>query len=330
MSVATASTVRYSHTIGMLSQIGRGFNNPVDVAAADGGRLYVLSRSNMAHAEMGYLRVSIVTIGEEYLSQFTTFGEGDGQLIWPTALAVDRGSGRVYVSDERRHDVQAFDRDGAFIRKWGSFGSGDSQLNRPSGLAIDPDGNVLVVDSLNNRVQKWSPEGQHLATWGGPGSGPGQFNMPWGIAVDRQARIYVADWRNGRVQQLGPDGEYLATFGTPGTEGADLYRPAGVGVDSAGNVYVSDYGRDRVQVYAADGSLLVTLLGDATMTSWAAPVVAADPEMCELRERFAEDVAAQERVFEGPIGIAVDDEDRVIIADCCKHRLQVYRLTHES
>ena len=47
--------------------------------------------------------------------------------------------------------------------------------------------------------------------------------------------------------------------------------------------------------------------------------------MSALREQFAEDVAAQERVFEGPIGVEVDEEDRIIIADCCKHRLQVYR-----
>jgi DNA-binding beta-propeller fold protein YncE len=324
MSVAVASTVRYSHAIGQLSQSGPGFNNPVDVAAAGDGRLYVLNRSNMAHAEMGYLRVSICTIDEEYLGQFTTYGDGDGQLIWPTSIAVDRASGRVYVSDERRHDVQAFDRDGVFIRKWGAFGSGPGQFNRPSGLAVEPDGNVLVADALNNRVQRWSSDGELLATWGGPGSGPGQFNLPWGIAVDRQGRIYVVDWRNRRVQQLGPGGEYLASFGRPGTDEGSLDRPAGVGVDSVGNVYVSDFGRDRVQVFGPDGSPLTTLLGEATMTKWAAPFVAADPEMSELRRRFADDVAAQERVFEGPIGVEVDEQDRIIIADCCKHRLQVY------
>ena len=96
-------------------------------------------------------------------------------------------------------------------------------------------------------------------------------------------------------------------------------------VDSLGNVYVTDYGRDRVQVYEPDGRPLATLLGDATMTKWAAGVVAADPEMTMLRERHADEVAAQERVFEGPMGVEVDEQDRVIIVDCCKHRLQVYQ-----
>lgn len=324
MAVATARGVRYSHAIGQLAQSGAGFNNPVDVAVAEGGRLYVLNRSNMAHAEMGFLRVSICTIDEEYIGQFTTFGSGDGELIWPTSIAADR-DGFVYVSDEKRHDVQVFDRDGAFVRKWGGPGSGAGQFNRPSGLAVDPNGNVLVVDALNNRVQTWTPSGTLLATWGTPGSGPGQFNIPWGVTADRQGQVYVADWRNGRVQKLTADGRHLATFGGPDAGAGALDRPAGVGVDGVGNVYVSDYGRDRVLVYRPDGELLVTLLGDATMTTWAAPFVEADPEMSALRAEHAEDVAAQERVFEGPMGIEVDSQDRIIVADCCKHRLQVYR-----
>jgi sugar lactone lactonase YvrE len=190
---------------------------------------------------------------------------------------------------------------------------------------VDREGNVLVVDALNHRVTTWSSDGKLLATWGSHGSGQGQFNVPWGVDVDRQGRVYVVDWRNSRVQQLSSDGTYLVTFGGPGAGDGSLDRPAGVSVDSVGNVYVSDFGRDRVQVYRPDGSLLTTLLGDGTMTTWALGQVNADPEMSRLRAEFAEDVAAQERVFEGPIGVEVDEQDRIVIADCCKHRLQVYQ-----
>jgi DNA-binding beta-propeller fold protein YncE len=328
MSVALSTRIEYSHAIGRLAQSGPGFNNPVDVAAAPGGRLYVLNRSNIAHAPMGFLRVSICTIDEEYIDQFTTFGDGDGELIWPTSIAVDRDV-NVYVSDERRHDVQMFDRDGNFLRRWGGLGSGPGQFNRPSGLAADPEGNVVVADSLNNRVQKFARDGQLVLAWGEAGQGPGQFNIPWGITVDRQGRVYVADWRNGRVQQFDADGSYLASFGDRDGDGR-LDRPAGLDVDSVGNVYVSDFGRDVVQVYEPDGRHLTTLVGDGTMSKWGAEFIEADPEMIELRERHAEEIAAQERVFEGPMGIAVDDADHIIIADCCKHRLQVYRLDRSA
>jgi DNA-binding beta-propeller fold protein YncE len=194
-------------------------------------------------------------------------------------------------------------------------------------VAVDRAGNVLVADALNNRVQTWSPSGELLATWGSAGSGPGQFNLPWGVEADGQGRVYVVDWRNSRVQQFSSDGAYLMSFGGPGSDAGSLDRPAGVSVDSLGNVYVSDFGRDRVQVYRADGDHLTTLLGDGTMTTWALGQIQADPEMSRLRAEFAEDVAAQERVFEGPIGVEVDEQDRIIIADCCKHRLQVYQRT---
>jgi DNA-binding beta-propeller fold protein YncE len=280
----------------------------------------------MAHAIMlSSLRVTVCTIDEEYIGQFTSFGSGDGELIWPTSIAVDQEV-NVYVSDERRHDVQMFDSDGNFLRHWGSMGGDPGQFNRPSGLATDVEGNVLVVDSLNNRIQRFDSRGQVLQVWGEAGSAPGQFNFPWGIAVDRQGRIYVADWRNGRVQQLDAAGNHLASFGDRDGQ-VRLERPAGVEVDSVGNLYVSDYGRDVVQVYQADGQHLTTLLGDGSMTKWAAPYIAADPEMSALREQHADEVAAQERLFEGPLGLAVDDQDRIIIADCCKHRLQVYQRT---
>lgn len=324
MSVAVAGRVRYSRTVGLLSQGGAGFNNPVDVAVGKNGRLYVLSRSNMAHAPMGFLRVTRCTIDEEYFGQFGSFGTGDGQFFWPTSIAVDVQE-NVYVGDEYRHDVQVFDRHGTFLHKWGTSGDGDGQFNRPAGLAVDPEGNVIVSDGLNNRVQKLSPDGKPLAKWGEPGNGPGQFSVPWGVAVDRQGQIYVSDWRNNRVQKFSSDGSYLASFGSSGRGEGQLWRPSGVGVDSVGNVYVSDYGNDRVQVFDPDGGPRATLLGDATMTRWAAQFVAADPEMTELRERHADEIRVQEQVFEGPMGIEVDEQDRILIVDCCKHRIQVYQ-----
>jgi DNA-binding beta-propeller fold protein YncE len=284
--------------------------------------MYVINRSNMFHSKRGDVRVTICTIDEEFIAQFCKPGYGDGQIVWPTSIAVDRDV-NVYVSDEQRNDVQMFDRDGNFIRSWGGQGSELGKFNRPSGLATDSEGNVLVVDSLNNRVQKFAPDGRVVLTWGEPGQGPGQFNIPWGIAVDKQDQVYVVDWRNGRVQKFDADGNHLADFGDRDGEGK-LDRPAGVDVDSKGNVYVSDYGQSTVKMYAPDGTHLTTLVGDGSLSKWALPYINADPEMKRMREEHAADILPKEKVFKGPIGIAVDDQDRVLIADCLKHRVMVY------
>jgi DNA-binding beta-propeller fold protein YncE len=302
---------------------GPGFNVPVSVATGPGGRLYVVCRANMFQARRNYLRVTMCTIDEEYLGQFTTFGQGDGQLTWPTSVAV--GNGKVFVADEHRHDIQVFDPDGHFLSKWGSKGTGPGQFDRPSGLVVDRDGNVLVVDSLNNRIQKLTADGEYISEWGRFGSGPGEFNRPWGITLSRlTGDVYVVDWGNGRIQQFDANGGYKASYGDRDGQ-PRLKRPAGVGVDSVGNVYASEYTSNIVQVYAADGSHIKTLTGDAKLSKWGAVYVAADPEMTELRRNHADVVEKWERPFQGPIGITVDEEDRIIICDSSANRLQVYQ-----
>ena len=324
MSVALASPIHYSHVLGRLSQIADGFNNPVDVALGQEGRLFVLSRTNMNHAREGFLRVTVLTTDEQFIEQFLTYGMGDGQIVWPTSIATDTNE-NFWVSDEHRHDVQMFDRKGTFLWRVGGQGSGLGQLDRPAGLAIHPDGRLVVSDCMNDRIQFFNRAGEHVGTIGTAGSGPGQLKMPWGITVDRAGDIYVSDWGNDRVQKLSADGQHLATYGTSGSGEGQLRRPSGVAVDSQGAVYVSDYGNDRVQVFEPDGRPLATLLGDGTPSAWGLASIDIDPESSELRALHPDAVFAQERVFEGPMGIEIDSEDRIYIADCCKHRLQVYR-----
>ena len=75
------------------------------------------------------------TLNEEYIREFGSYGEGDGEFIWPNSIALD-DQGNVYISDEWLNRISIFDKDGKFLSKWGKAGSGDGELNRPSGLAI--------------------------------------------------------------------------------------------------------------------------------------------------------------------------------------------------
>ncbi|MDP8922296.1 MAG: NHL repeat-containing protein [Chloroflexota bacterium] len=312
---------RYSHSVGRLALTGKGFSNPIDLALGKGELLYVLNRSNATQAPQGAVRVTICTVGEEYIGEFGGFGTDDGQIVWPTAIAVDL-HGNIYVSDEHRHDVQVFGPDHAFIRKWGSQGSGDGQLDRPSGLAVDADDNVFVVDHMNNRICKFTPEGELLTTWGRAGSGPGEFNLPWGVGVDKQGQVYVADWRNDRIQKFTGDGDYLATIGEPGSEVGQLRRPANMAVDDDGNIYVADWGNERVAVFTPLGFPLTMMIGDSEMSTWGAEFLAANPDLVEGRKIMAD--GTPEKRIHGPTAVEVDAEGRVIIVDSCRHRLQIY------
>ena len=313
--------LQYSHTIGMLALTGRGFSNPIDLALGKNGLVYVLNRSNSYQAQMGAVRVTICTLDSEYVGQFGGFGEGDGEITWPTSIAIDR-HGNIYVSDEHRHDIQVFGPDQSFVRKWGTFGSGDGQLNRPSGLAVDADDNVFVVDHLNNRIQKFTPDGQVLAKWGSQGSGPGEFNMPWGICVDSDDQVYVADWRNDRIEKFTADGQYLGSIGSSGSGDGQLNRPANVGVDKDGNVYVADWGNERVAIFNSLGFPITTLIGDHTHSKWGDEFLAANQELLDGRKVMAD--GTPEKRFWGPTAVEIDAEGRVVVVDSCRHRLQVY------
>ncbi|MGE3267646.1 MAG: NHL repeat-containing protein [Chloroflexota bacterium] len=313
--------LKYSHTVGALSLTGRGFSNPVDLALGANGLVYVVNRSNSNQAPRGAVRISICTLDEAYIGEFSGFGEGDGQLTWPTSIATDH-LGNIFASDEHRNDVQMFNASHEFVRKWGGPGSGEGALNRPSGLAVDPDGNVIVVDHLNNRIQKRTPEGQILAQWGSQGDGPGQFNLPWGVCTDQHGDIYVADWRNDRVQKFTNNGEYISTIGRSGSGIGEIKRPANVAVDKNGNVYVADWGNERVSVFTALGFPLTNVYGDAQMSKWGAEYLSANQDLVEGR-RIMADGTLEKRLF-GPTAVEIDEQGRIIIVDSCRHRLQIY------
>jgi len=128
-------------------------------------------------------------------------GNGAGQFRNPVGIAVD-ADGNVYVADTGNHQIQKWDANGQFVKKWGSIGALDGQFNRPGGVTVDGDGNVFVADTFNNRIQKFDSEGNFQMTWGMLGDDEGQFVFPRGITVDNSGNVYVADTDNSRIQIL--------------------------------------------------------------------------------------------------------------------------------
>jgi hypothetical protein len=95
-------------------------------------------------------------------------------------------------------------------------------------------------------------------------------------------------------------------------------------VDKDGIIYVTDFKNDRLQVFDADGSFITKLAGEATLSKWGRERVELDPMMVKGRER-AQGLAEREKPFQGPIAVDVDDENRVFVVECARHRLQVFR-----
>ncbi|MCE2405461.1 MAG: hypothetical protein J4F43_09935 [Dehalococcoidia bacterium] len=325
-------TFEYSHTIGRQEvRSGNGFFFPVAITKDEGGLLYVLSRGTETPAFFPCKRVTVFTADEELIRDYgqkvppeeaTREMAPNGSFMWPTSVALD-SENNTYVSDEWLDRVSVFDKDGVWTAKWGTPGDGDGEIDRPSGLAFDKNDNLYLVDSRNSRVQILTRDGRFLDKWGRKGSGDGEFDMPWGIEIDRNGDVYIADWRNDRVQKFAPDGRFLMKFGTPGRGDGEFNRPTGVAVDGEGLIYVTDFKNDRLQVFDPDGGFITKLTGEATLSQWARERVELDP-LASKGRRLAQGLREREKAFQGPIAVEVDDEDRVFVVECARHRVQVF------
>ena len=334
-STLRADFLRYSHTVGLSTMEGRGFYYPSDTAIGTDGRIFTVSRS-IDSDYMG-VRVTVYDLDSNFYGVFGDYGDGDGQMIWPTAIDID-SQGRVYVSDEETHRISVFESSGKFLFSWGEHGSAKGQIDGPSGLAFDGEDNLYVVDHLNNRVQKFTGDGEFLSGFGSEGSAHGQFNLPWGITVGPRGDLYVADWRNDRIQKFSADGEFVAAYGSSGSGDGEFHRPSGVAVDADGYLYVADWGNERVQVLGPDGEFVAKYRGQATLSKWAEEFLAANTEEAEARSRsnlepdidFFEDTPHEEsshieKYFWAPMSIKLDGDGRVYVTESNRHRVQIYQ-----
>ncbi len=333
MTIATKFEIRYLDTIGFnADQGGRGFHLPTDMVVRHDGVIFVVSRSNLV--ALNIVGIQMVTLNHDFLGQIGSYGREVGQMIGPTALALDNDD-NLYLADDMLHRITVFNRDGDLSNHWGTRGDDDGEFDAPSGLVFDADDYLYLVDHKNHRIQKLTKDGEFVDKWGSFGNDEGEFNLPWGITIDSEGNVCVADWRNDRIQRFTTDGEFLAQVGTSGEGEGQFHRPSRLAFDSIGNMYVSDWGNQRVQIFDPDGRFLEQLKGEATLSKWSVEYL--DAQQDEFRARSVyepyfevdtddkNEIAARiEPYFWDPVSVVVDRDDRVYVLETCRHRFQVY------
>ncbi|WP_022847024.1 MULTISPECIES: NHL repeat-containing protein [unclassified Desulfurobacterium] len=130
-------------------------------------------------------------------------GERVGSIV--SNVGVD-SLGRVYLVALDFGQVYVFDKDGAFLFKFGTHGANFGQLSQPSAVAVDEDNRrIYVCDPMRHAVLAYDMSGKFLFEFGGRGWSPGWFNYPTDVAVDERGNVIVTDWLNQRIQILKPE-----------------------------------------------------------------------------------------------------------------------------
>ena len=194
----------------------------------------------------------------------TTAEPGSINFAWD--VAVQPGTGRVFVANRESHEIEVFTEKGRFVTRWGLRGSAPGELEFPQGVAFAPDGTLVVSDSGNGRIQRFTIDaagnGRRPQVLGAPGDGAGLFDTPTGVAVTPDGTVWVADTVNNLVQRLDPSTERWTAFSMPGGGSVDYRRPWGVTANPDGSVWVTDSGRGRIVLVDQHGQQLRAATGE--------------------------------------------------------------------
>ncbi len=185
----------------------------------------------------------------------------------------------------------------------GTPGSEPGQFQKPRDMALAPDGTIYVADTFNNRIQHLASDGSVLQVWGSfadisKGEAPGgTFFEPWGIAVGADGSVFVADTWNHRIQKFTAVGKFVTMWGYFGQAETAfaIWGPRDIAIDTQNHLFITDTGNKRVVIYDENGNFV---------------------------NQFGS-VGLEAGQFDEPVGVAVDKDGLVYIADTWNQRIQV-------
>jgi PKD repeat protein len=172
-------------------------------------------------------------------------------------------------------------------------------------VAVDANDRIYVGNKNSGNVEVYDADLNLLFKLG---TGDGEFTQPGAIAIESSGNIYVADSGEDQIKVYHPDGSVNFTFGSTGIGNGEFIFPTGIAIDeTAGEIIVADrqlitdaYGGQiqgaRVQVLAMNGV---------------------------FKRSFGE-YGVGEGLMSRPVGVAVDGEGRIYVADSYQNVVHVF------
>ncbi|MFN7939059.1 MAG: hypothetical protein U0R19_37385 [Bryobacteraceae bacterium] len=298
--------------------LSAGLFFPSDVRIGQSGNVFIADQSN------GQVR-RVLTSGT-----IQTVPRGS---LWnsPFAIAFDNKNG-LLVIDSLRRQISRVDlatlSAAVFISgiRENAYGDGgpatEAGLFDPWGIALDPQGNLYIADSRDSRVRKLSTDGV-ITTFAGNGTPEqngnngtatlGGVGSPRAVAVAPSGAVLITTTIGGGfIRSVSPEG-LLSTiagagpFGAAGDGGpalsATFFGLGDMTVDAEGNIYVADSQTHRIRRIDPQG-IVTTIAGSGTAG------FSGDGGSAVLAR------------LQGPGGVTIDPQGRVVIADTGNHRIR--------
>jgi len=255
------------------------------------------SDEELAKHGLGGLRAVLGTEGEEL-----------GSFRSPCGMAVD--SRYIYIADTLNHRIQVFDK--FTLQVLGqvvmSETSAVTNLDDPSGMCcteIDGNTTLMVVEYGLDRILRIELAPDCLTAVNVTILCSKILYGPFGVGIS-MGRLVVADSCNHRCLVLTTHGQLIFEFGSRGIEDGQFEYPECVVTFGDGSIGVSDKDNHRIQVFDPWGSFKHFIPSD-----WSPSTV----------RRSGKTIPGS---LSGPMGMCVDQRDRVYVADCGSNRIQIF------
>ncbi|MEC8186276.1 MAG: NHL repeat-containing protein, partial [SAR324 cluster bacterium] len=226
----------------------------------------------------------------------------------PTGVVQD-SKGNLYICEYSGRKILKIDKTGTITSiGTGVNGSNDgpsesATFDTPNDLAIDAQDNIYVADYGSNLIRKIDPLG-YVSTIAPNAT----FQGPHGIVVDEAGNIFVADRGGNKIRKIDTEGNVSDFAGSgeaksedgQGTD-ASFDGPFYLDLDASGNLYVTEYWSNLIRKISP-GGLVSTFAGTGMAGS--------------------QDGDRSTATFNGPNGIALDEEGNVYVSENINHQIR--------
>jgi hypothetical protein len=312
------------------------FSSPSGIAVDANGNLFVADTGNDVIRELtpqgtNWMVNTIAgMLGQAGASDGTN---GAAQFNAPFGIAVDAGD-NLYVTDSGNHVTRQLSATGT---NWAVATIGVSHLTfMPAGIAVDANSNVweteVYIDLAGSSFDTLYDFSRSASGWTVNSFQGGYFDLvdfgwPYGVAIDPAEGAYVVNAEGNDILKLAPGTSPYYGFayttavvagsgaagGANGTAAtAQFSYPQGIAADAFGNVYVADTGNSTVRKLLPFGSVSAGSPNYEVMTIGG----------IALNPGSGDGTSALSR-FNSPLGLAVDSNETVYVADTGNHIIRI-------